>query len=102
MGRLLTNSGLGIGRVYLDYGAPISGVAHVHQPRPAAHLAVFDVLLVAPTSWVECDLVCLTAMRAMDDRFRLGGSVADGKLRFDLLFRPVPVVTLAHCVKIAR
>jgi len=53
--------------------------AHAHLPRIAAHLAILDVLLIAPATRVDTDGDDLTAVRTVYFRRCLGSSIAGRK-----------------------
>lgn len=92
-----------IGRVHVHLRSPIAAVSHVHQPRPAAHLAVLHVLLIFAATRIERDLIRLSAMRAVNDRLRVRPPVAEGELRLDFVVGPVfRLFKVNHGVKVAR
>lgn len=60
-------------------------VAYAHPPRLAAHLTIFDVVLVVTTARVEDDGVLFATVRADDDPGRIGRPVAERKLLIEVV-----------------
>src|SRR5690349_6373484 len=61
-------------------GAAVRAVPHDHPPRPAADVAVFDVLLRRAATGVETELVGFTTVRAHNYDLIVGDAVPEGKI----------------------
>src|SRR5690348_5305651 len=61
-------------------GAAVRAVPHDHPPRPAADVAVFDVLLRRAATGVETELVGFTTVRAHNYDLIVGGAVPQRKI----------------------
>src|SRR5690242_10765416 len=77
------------GKSVIERGQRDGGVTCViirerNAPRPAADLAVLDVILDAAAPRIEPDLDALAAVRADHERIHLGGAVAEWKLFVEL------------------
>ena len=87
-GRLLGGPGVSLVRRSLaeifhldrDLGGPIGQIVHGYPPGPAADLAIFHILLLAPTAGIQRDLVDFSAVRAAYAGAGLDGAVAEGEL----------------------
>jgi len=84
-----------VGRFYGRFGVTLHVVVHEDTPRPAAYLAVLDVVLRLATAGVERQDVLLAAVGAADGRFGVGCAVAEGIFFVEIF------VVIGHGSKIA-
>src|SRR5882724_1002800 len=61
------------------FRGPVLSVGHGDLPRPAADLAVLDVLLLGPAAGIEGDLDGLAAIGAGDLGGGVGRAIAEGE-----------------------
>src|SRR3954469_19448192 len=76
--RLLVERGRGHDR------RAVAGVVHGHAPRPAAHLAVLDVVLRLATAGIEAHLVLFAAIRTGDAARHVGRTVAEWEIAVEV------------------
>jgi hypothetical protein len=68
-----------------DLGSPIGLIVNGYPPWSAADLAILDILLLAPTAGIQCDLVDFAAVRAVYRGAGLDGAVAERELLIQII-----------------
>src|SRR5207237_3617583 len=66
-------------------GIALLVVRHGDTPRPAAYLAIFDVILIGAAARIDADFIGLTAVRTDHNSFAVRRAIAERKLLLEAI-----------------